>query len=216
MSAITPDDLWLLKFYAPWCGHCKRLAPVLDTVAAEVESVRFGKVDCTVEESLCKRWEVNGYPTVILTQGQNKWVYKGPRTAEGIKAVTSKMLRPAVHELSTVEELAEIHEGGRQVVFLQGRVGGQDTAAFDTVARNLQHSDHFYATDDLKLLDVLFAGKLESDSPPKPPFVVRLESGEAPQLYEAGATSASEAKALQSYVELKRTPTFSLLGDHNF
>lgn len=47
-----PLQMWLVYFHAPWCGHCKRLAPVFQEVAdePEVEAVRFGKVDATVGE----------------------------------------------------------------------------------------------------------------------------------------------------------------------
>lgn len=43
----------LVYFYAPWCGHCKRLAPIFDEVAAlpELAGVKFGKVDATERES---------------------------------------------------------------------------------------------------------------------------------------------------------------------
>ena len=52
LGHANPDALWLVEFYAPWCGHCKRLAPILDEIADEVEGVRIGKVDATVETAL--------------------------------------------------------------------------------------------------------------------------------------------------------------------
>jgi protein disulfide-isomerase-like protein len=73
LTANTFDDhindpangLWLLKFYAPWCGHCKKLEPVLDQVAPFLAGkMAIGKVNCTVEKKLCKRFEVRGYPTL--------------------------------------------------------------------------------------------------------------------------------------------------------
>ena len=37
--------LWFLDFYAPWCGHCKRLSPVLDEVVLETDNMAVGKID---------------------------------------------------------------------------------------------------------------------------------------------------------------------------
>mgnify|MGYP003890590001 CR=1 FL=1 len=57
----------IVKFYAPWCGHCKALAPAWNELGdsyAGSSSVVIGDVDCTVEEDLCSRFEVRGYPTL--------------------------------------------------------------------------------------------------------------------------------------------------------
>jgi protein disulfide-isomerase A6 len=58
-----------IKFYAPWCGHCKSLAPIWDALAdkyADSSSVVVGSVDCTTEENkdLCGEYGVQGYPTL--------------------------------------------------------------------------------------------------------------------------------------------------------
>lgn len=208
-DAVVPDELWLLKFYAPWCGHCKRLAPVLDKVAEETEDdVHFGKVDCTAAEGLCKQWDVSGYPTVIMTQGGTKWVHKGPRSADSIKRLISRMRGPAVHEVSTTATLADMHSGGKQVIFFQGRAGGPEAAdahaAFDSIARRMQHSDNFAAAAAPDVLRAVLKGQ----EPPPTPFIARLEDGEAPQVLPP--SPSPDAEAIEAFVAAKRNPTFSL------
>ena len=57
----------MIKFYAPWCGHCKKLAPTWDKLAEElkdVKNVEVGKFDATANEF--PGVEVRGYPTLKL------------------------------------------------------------------------------------------------------------------------------------------------------
>lgn len=54
---------------APWCGHCKRLAPTWDKLSEEyasTEGVNVAKVDCTEHRPLCQAQGVRGYPTLKL------------------------------------------------------------------------------------------------------------------------------------------------------
>ena len=62
------DKPWFIKFYAPWCGHCKKLAPVWDELyEMHKDTVNIGKVDCTSDEGkpLCQHYEIRGYPTLL-------------------------------------------------------------------------------------------------------------------------------------------------------
>ncbi|CAG2120553.1 unnamed protein product, partial [Medioppia subpectinata] len=57
-----------VKFYAPWCGHCQRLAPTWHQLAQSFEfdtSVKISKVDCTISSMSCKNYEIKGYPTLL-------------------------------------------------------------------------------------------------------------------------------------------------------
>ena len=77
----------LVKFFAPWCGHCKRLAPTYEELAqkmTENEEVIIAEVDCTQNQELCQANGVRGYPTVLLFKGnvEEGKKFTGPRTLE--------------------------------------------------------------------------------------------------------------------------------------
>lgn len=65
-TGSTTGD-WFIKFYAPWCGHCKRLAPTWEEVATELKGeVNVAKVDVTQNRALGKQYGIKGFPTLLL------------------------------------------------------------------------------------------------------------------------------------------------------
>ena len=68
-GATTGD--WFVEFYAPWCGHCKKLAPIWEAVATELKGkVNVAKVDVTANGALGKRFAIKGFPALkFFSQG---------------------------------------------------------------------------------------------------------------------------------------------------
>jgi len=87
MEMVMPEvgrRISLIMWYAPWCGHCKTMMPVLDKVAEKFPDLLVGKIDATVNE-VENLPGVHSFPTIKLyrTDGTEA-EYNGERTTEGI------------------------------------------------------------------------------------------------------------------------------------
>ncbi len=65
----TRSGLVLVDYWAPWCGPCKVMSPILNDLAEEVdESVTVAKVNVDHNQALAKKFKVRSIPTLILYQ----------------------------------------------------------------------------------------------------------------------------------------------------
>lgn len=101
-ESISDGKVHFIKLYAPWCGHCRRLAPTWAELAAAYKGsdcVAIASVDCTKEAELCTKYEVRGYPTLKLFHGgEAKEQYKGPRALDSLKEFVDKQARTLLDE----------------------------------------------------------------------------------------------------------------------
>eukprot|EP00475_Leptophrys_vorax_P045138 TRINITY_DN9288_c0_g4_i1.p1 TRINITY_DN9288_c0_g4~~TRINITY_DN9288_c0_g4_i1.p1 ORF type:complete len:166 (-),score=6.95 TRINITY_DN9288_c0_g4_i1:241-738(-) len=87
-SAAAGGASVLVKFFAPWCGHCKRLAPSWEELAGSApREVVVAHVDCTEHKALCEDQEIRGYPTLkVFVNGKYREQYQGARDLPSLKS----------------------------------------------------------------------------------------------------------------------------------
>ncbi|KAB0802017.1 hypothetical protein PPYR_04203 [Photinus pyralis] len=95
ISSPTPT---LVMFYAPWCGHCKRMKPqftkAADELKAEGVTARFAIFDCTENPKITEEMDISGYPTVKLyVNGKFVKDYTGNRSFEDLKSFMKTKLK---------------------------------------------------------------------------------------------------------------------------
>lgn len=76
-----------IKFYTPWCGHCKKFAPIWEAVGEKFEDSDFQilAVNCQDHSAACHGSGISGYPTLkLLRNGKYAKDFDGLRTEENI------------------------------------------------------------------------------------------------------------------------------------
>jgi protein disulfide-isomerase A1 len=123
---ITKHENILVEFYAPWCGHCKQLAPEYSKAAAvlikDSPPLYLAKVDATKNKELAGRFKLDGYPTIkLFTKGVDSVEYEGGRTAQEIVSWYRKKVNPISRQFSTVKEVEAFANANKVVVIFFGK-----------------------------------------------------------------------------------------------
>lgn len=207
-KTIKDNDFVVAEFYAPWCGHCKSLAPEYEKAAGILKKEKTGivlmKVDATEEENkaLAEKYGVRGFPTLKIFRGgdlEGPIEYNGPREADGIVSYLKKQSGPASVPIKTAKEVAEFKAKPAAVVGVFKGEDAPEFKVFSDVANALRDDFDFAHTFEAKIVDEI----------KKAPGVVLYKDFDEPMLKYDGKF---EKAALLAWVDAKSQPSLPELN----
>ena len=153
----------LIEFYAPWCGHCKQLAPEYEKAATELK--KFGsdfgglaKIDADSNRKTGEKFGIQGFPTLkLFRNGVDFKEYDGGRTAADIVAWMKKKTGPPAKTLNSQEEVDAFVKqmNGKALIFYGAKDDEKHKSFLSTIT-----SDK--AFDDFPAAEVLSEGSTTS------------------------------------------------------
>eukprot|EP01084_Bolivina_argentea_P133469 235552_1 len=141
----------IIEFYAPWCGHCKQLAPQFEEAATTLHpKIKLAKVDCTTDENkdVCSKFGVRGYPTIKFFSNGEPSAYEGARTAEAIVNYVETHTGPAVADAESADQVAEVVKTSISAVLFQKEKSGGLREEFEKVAEGMRDEARFFHIAD--------------------------------------------------------------------
>jgi len=163
-QTIASNDYVLVEFYAPWCGHCKKLAPeyakAAQQLAEKKSPILLANVDATKENELASKYGVKGYPTLKFFKNGNPVDYTGGRTTDTIIAWVEKKSGPPAVSLANPEASKKFIEDNKVAVigFFKNKES-DEAKAFLSAADTMEDAKFGITSED----EVFKAHEVEGD-----------------------------------------------------
>ncbi|KAH8550815.1 thioredoxin-like protein [Umbelopsis sp. PMI_123] len=205
-SHIKNEDVTLVEFFAPWCGHCKALAPEYEIAATTLkkDNIKIAKVDCTVEQDLCSSQNVQGYPTLKVFRSGTPGDYSGPRKADGIVSYMLKQTQPPLTKLDA-KTYNDFKTSDKVVAIAYIPAKDKDNQkVFEQVANQLRDEFTFGLVTDKSTV----AAEGSEDTP----TIVIYKQGDSQVVYN----EAFDAADIAQWVKLNSVPVYGEIDGSNF
>eukprot|EP00672_Neobodo_designis_P024107 CAMPEP_0174849414 /NCGR_PEP_ID=MMETSP1114-20130205/15654_1 /TAXON_ID=312471 /ORGANISM="Neobodo designis, Strain CCAP 1951/1" /LENGTH=455 /DNA_ID=CAMNT_0016083753 /DNA_START=39 /DNA_END=1406 /DNA_ORIENTATION=+ len=202
---VIQGEFVLMEFYAPWCGHCKKLEPEYAEAAKQIGDMAvLAKLDATVEKAAAQKYEIQGFPTIkVFRKGTLSGDYNGGRSAADFVKYVKGNSGPAVKAAANAAELDAMKKENDVVVVLSvAAVGGDAFEAFEKVANSMRGDVAFAVVTDASLL----GGKTDA--------ITLFRNFDEPE--EAFDGEITDVAAVTSFVKDASVPLFDQIGPHNY
>lgn len=190
----------LVEFYAPWCGHCKKLAPEYAKAAAALKArnppIRIAKVDATVSPDLASKYGVKGYPTLKYFVEKNPTEYTGGRVEADIVSWILKKSGPVFRNVDAAELKQAIDQSDVVLVLFAESA----TPEFEKVAKSVEKVEFVVSTE---------ASALDSFEAKSGQLVLFKKFDEPKVVYEG----SNDADEIAKWVNLSKRPSVMPFND---
>lgn len=241
LNSIGGKRVFLIKFYAPWCGHCKRLAPVWSDFAEELEgssvphynNVQLAKINCDEHSDVCRKYSVRGYPTLkLFSNGKPLTEYYGQRSIPKMKAFLDDVFSSAkstgnVEDIAEVEFEAKIKNVNRNWAILFHNEAPNAVNEFTQLAKSNKDTSNFFARVNCKADGGEFCSKRLNIDASTPVLIYFTGADNSMAIFKG---DISKLEAVQAFIDTEHknvktaipgpvdnTPTvINFLNDHPY
>jgi len=152
-KATNEFEFALIEFYAPWCGHCQRLAPEYAQAAQKLAEsnpeIKLCKVNAEDETDLGEKFNIQGFPTIkFFVKNSEPIDYTGGRTSQEIINWLKKRTGSPTTEVNTVEDAQKFISEKDVVAFFFGPTTSQSFEEFVKVARSFDDVEFINSNSD--------------------------------------------------------------------
>eukprot|EP00186_Timspurckia_oligopyrenoides_P002828 CAMPEP_0182443714 /NCGR_PEP_ID=MMETSP1172-20130603/2370_1 /TAXON_ID=708627 /ORGANISM="Timspurckia oligopyrenoides, Strain CCMP3278" /LENGTH=498 /DNA_ID=CAMNT_0024639071 /DNA_START=108 /DNA_END=1604 /DNA_ORIENTATION=+ len=212
-STIENEPLLLIKFFAPWCGHCKAMKEDYEKAAAQLKGTAvLADLDATTEEAIAKANNIQGFPTLrVYANGKYLKDYQGGRDEKSIVEYMKKVLEPAYKTISTAAELKAFTEDLSKSRLIA--VAPEDLSLWKSAST--MTADLVAPSTNMALIESadLIKGVVKADVAAN--SIVMIPAEETAASDEVVVSKIGDEKELTELIEASAMPTFGLLSMAN-
>ncbi|KAF9099033.1 protein disulfide-isomerase precursor [Mortierella sp. GBA35] len=200
-SSVGDEKLMLVEFFAPWCGHCKALAPEYEIAATQLKEhgIPIAKVDCTVETELCQEQGIQGYPTLKVFREGTPSDYQGARKADAIVSFLKKQNLPALSIVSA-EDLDTFSKSDKVVIVGVLPKDSEKREELEKIAKTYRDDYVFGVTE------------ASEDVPSGSGIVLFKQFDEGKNVLDGDF----DAESLTEFIKANATPVMDDIGPNNY